>query len=110
MDSYSSFVEAGIKRPDWGGGSISESKPQKMKLDHEKIRISSESFPYLRGVKVGEECEIKVKVKKTGEEIEEREDKGKKQEITLEILKISEPETSSAPYKKLLRDGQKSLA
>ena len=110
MEKFSKFKPAGQMRPDWGGSTPKESIPQKMKMQLESINIDSDGFPYLQKLRVGSECEIRVKIKKTGERIEESQNIGDKKKkearITLEIVSISEPDAKD-DYAKLLEDNMK---
>ena len=108
MDTFNKFQEAGRKVPDYDMQPPTKSKPQKTKLRHETISLDAENFPYLKALEIGKECELHIKVKKVGERID-NDEKQKKDEVQVEILKISEPQTSNAPYKNLIEGGKKNI-
>ena len=96
------YVDAGRKVPDYSGEkSIAQEMPKKFKREYESITLSAEEFPYLSSVKIGGECELKIKVKKTSESEASSYDNEKSNKIRIEILKIAEPEDE---YNELTRD------
>ena len=98
------FVEVGRKVPDYSGEKpISESteKPKKFKREYDSITLNADEFAYLSSLKIGGECELKVKVKKTSESEASSYDNEKSNKIRIEILKIAEPEDE---YNELTRD------
>lgn len=88
---HGKFKDAGMMRPDYSMEEPSTKKP-KMKMEHPKVTIDAENFPSLKGMKVGNGCELKMKVKKTGEDMHEDHENKKEHKITFEIQKIAEPE------------------
>ena len=108
MEDYNKFQDAGRLEKDYGNieASPKSSKP-KMKTEYSRIKIDSKSFPYLHAKPVGEECEVKVLVRKIAEGMPERYESDKDNYITLEIVKIAEPKKSDAAYKELAEEGEK---
>lgn len=94
MENYKDFKTAGTVEiyPE----PISTGKGKsKTKMWYESITVDGKNFPYLKALKTGSECELKVKVKKTAERLSDQLQDGKsktEEKITLEIQKISEPQ------------------
>ena len=108
MEDYTKFKPAGTLRPDYGSDApVEAKKPQKMKLEHPTVTIDAKDFPYLSNKEVGETCELKIKIKKTGQRMAENYEKNKENKITFDILQISEPKASNAAYTEIAEEGKK---
>lgn len=89
------FKDAGRLERDYSNESVSSSKKAekpKTKIVYSRVNVDAKNFPYLRSVKVGDECKLIVKVKKVAEAEPDNYEVDKDNKITLEILKIAEPE------------------
>ena len=107
MEGYNKFQDAGRLERDYDSPTISSSsKKPKMKTDYPRIKVDSKSFPYLHGKSIGDECEIKVMVKKVAESMPEKYEVDKDNSITLEIIKIAEPKFSNSAYKEIAEESE----
>ena len=109
MENYTEFKNAGRLERDYSTESVKTSTPKKTKTVYTRVNVDSKNFPYLHNLKIGEKCDLKVKIKKVAESEPDSYETDKDNKITIEILQISEPKTSSADYKELIEEGKKKI-
>lgn len=111
MDGMNKFVDIGSS-----GGPVAQGQ-KKSEKSYQRITLDGAKFPYLSDEEIGEECEVLLKVKVTGNNLPDSYDKanGKKgNQISVELIAIAEPKgeddseeeiTSAKGAKKTLGSG-----
>lgn len=94
MEEYSGFKSAAEK---WGTPISSKGKD----VYYATVTVDAKDFPYLEALKVGDECELKVMIKKSSHRIsDDMNTKGTQNKISFEIHKIAEPKKKFTVQKK----------
>jgi uncharacterized membrane protein len=106
MPEYTPFKDAGRLERDYSSDTVEANKPTKTKTVYTRISVDSKNFPFLHSKNIGDKCELKVMVKKVAESEPDNYEVDKDNKITIEITQISEPKTSSADYKEIIKEGK----
>ncbi|MFA5715086.1 MAG: hypothetical protein WC998_05075 [Candidatus Paceibacterota bacterium] len=109
MPEYAQYKDAGRLEKDYSGVAPEEKKPTKTKKVYPRICIDSKNFPFLRSMDIGKKCEVKAMVKKVAESEPDNYEVDKDNKMTIEIIQISEPKTSSADYKEIIKEGKSKM-